>query len=317
MQLLLYPDPRPLVDQLGPDFFRTVPTCPGVYLMRDAAGGVLYVGKARNLRRRLAYYRVANPDRLRPRHLRLLRAVARIELQTCPDESSALARESALLRTLRPRFNRAGTWPSTRRFLAWRTTAAGLELSLRTAIAPGVSFHGPLGAGAAPLRLALVRLLWSALQPQRSLPELPAGWSRGRLPATVTIPRPASGEDLAHAAARLTALFAGQSAGFAAWIEACASGQRSRFELAVRTADLEVVAHAVARARTEAVSTEGDEEGSGDAREAQEHEHLHDDPVHHHAPLPIVGERENQTQAAQDQELGAGFEPGGHCREGV
>ena len=39
--MLLFPDSRPLVERLGPDFFRTAPTCPGVYLMRDSNGTVL------------------------------------------------------------------------------------------------------------------------------------------------------------------------------------------------------------------------------------------------------------------------------------
>src|SRR6516165_6317422 len=99
-QLLLFPDPQPLVERLGRDFFRTAPESPGVYLMRDAGETVLYVGKAKNLRQRLGNYRVANPDRMPRRHLRLLRAVTRIELQELPDEPSALARESELLRTL-------------------------------------------------------------------------------------------------------------------------------------------------------------------------------------------------------------------------
>src|SRR5712671_2789978 len=124
-QMLLFADPRPLVDRLGLEFFRKAPECPGVYLMRDAADTVLYVGKAKNLRKRLGSYRVANPDRLRRRHLRLLRAVARIQLEECSDETSALRREAKLLRGLRPRFNRAGTWPAPHRFLGWKVTERG------------------------------------------------------------------------------------------------------------------------------------------------------------------------------------------------
>src|SRR5213595_3608176 len=97
-QMLLFSDPRPLVDRLGPGFFRDAPQTPGVYLMRDSLDRILYIGKARNLKKRLASYRVANPDRLRRRHLKLLRSVARIELQECGSESSALAHEAELLR---------------------------------------------------------------------------------------------------------------------------------------------------------------------------------------------------------------------------
>src|SRR5580700_11215817 len=129
-QILLFPDPHPLVERLGRDFFRQLPDRPGVYLMRDARDTVLYVGKAKNLRKRLCSYRVANPDRMPRRHLRLLRAVERIELQECADEASALARESELLRTLRPKFNRAGTWRSPPRFLIWRDAGTAFELAV-------------------------------------------------------------------------------------------------------------------------------------------------------------------------------------------
>src|SRR3989442_15291991 len=129
-QQLLFPDPQPLVERLGRDFFRQLPECPGVYLIRDACDVILYVGKAKNLRKRLGSYRVANPDRMPRRHLRLLRNVARIELQECPDESSASARESEILRTVRPKFNRAGTWPAPPRFFAWRCLEQQLHLTV-------------------------------------------------------------------------------------------------------------------------------------------------------------------------------------------
>ena len=119
-QLLLIPDPRPLDERLGRQFFRQAPKRPGVYLMRDAAERVLYVGKAKDLQQRLRSYRIANPDRMPRRHLRMVRHVARIEFQFCHDESAALRRESKLLRSLKPRFNRAGVWPGKARFLVWR-----------------------------------------------------------------------------------------------------------------------------------------------------------------------------------------------------
>jgi len=241
-QKLLFPDPRPLVERLGPEFFRRAPECPGVYLMRDGTGTALYVGKARNLRKRLACYRVANPDRLPRRHLRLLRAVERIELQECPDETSALARESELLRSLRPCFNRAGTWPGTPRFLAWRVTQTGLDLAVRQVIESGWHSYGPLGAGAFRLRAVLVRLLWCALHPQRGLAGMPEGWFSGRLGDLVTIPRhqgaPANFHD---SAAPLRNLFAGRPDEFIEWVREQTSMLTHPFEVAVREADLETL----------------------------------------------------------------------------
>ena len=74
--------------------------------------GVLYVGKARNLRRRLCSYRVANPERLPRRIIRLLHQVTRIEFDACPTEDLAWYREEMLIAVLGPKFNRAGkVWP--------------------------------------------------------------------------------------------------------------------------------------------------------------------------------------------------------------
>ncbi len=111
-QLWLCPPPKPLVDRLGEEFFRQLPAGPGVYLMCGPQEGVLYVGKARNLKRRLSSYRVANPERLPRRIIRLLHQVTRIEFDECSDEREALYREEMIIAVLAPRFNKAGkVWP--------------------------------------------------------------------------------------------------------------------------------------------------------------------------------------------------------------
>jgi len=188
-QTLLFPDPQPLVERLGRDFFRTLPERAGVYLMRGADETVLYVGKAKNLRKRLGNYRVANPERLPRRHLRLLRAVVRIELEECTDEMSALAREAELLRTLKPRFNRAGTWRRPPRFLVWRIAADRLELAVAELPEPGWRSHGPLGSGAVVLQVVLARLLWVAVHPGRGVGGLPVGWALGQVEGNLEICR--------------------------------------------------------------------------------------------------------------------------------
>jgi excinuclease ABC subunit C len=111
-QLWLFPPPRPLVDKLGEEFFRSLPDRPGVYLMCGPGEGVLYVGKAKSLRKRLANYRIANPERIARRIIRLLHQVTRVEWDECRDEPAARAREELLICVLSPKFNRSGkVWP--------------------------------------------------------------------------------------------------------------------------------------------------------------------------------------------------------------
>ena len=106
-QLWLFPPPKPLVERLGEDFFHQLPSKPGVYLMYGEAG-VLYVGKARNLRKRLSSYRVANSERLPRRIIRLLFQVTKIEFDLCLDERASIYREEMLIAVLGPKFNRRG-----------------------------------------------------------------------------------------------------------------------------------------------------------------------------------------------------------------
>jgi hypothetical protein len=241
-QMLLFPDPRPLVELLGLEFFRSAPESPGVYLMRDANDHVLYVGKARNLRKRLGNYRVANPDRMRRRHLKLVRAVTRIELRQCPDEAAALAAEAELLRNLRPRFNRAGTWTGPPRFLLWRTTDAALELAVRPAGELSWCSYGPLGARALPLRAVLARVLWCALHSQRGLAQMPLGWFRGLQTEILAVPsKEIDRLELEEARMRLQALFEGDWEQFAGWVRQCTSRQGHAFELAALEHDLETL----------------------------------------------------------------------------
>ena len=186
-QLLLIPDPRPLEQRLGRKFFRKAPRRSGVYLMKDAAENVVYVGKAKDLRQRLNNYRIANPDRMPRRHLRMVREVKRIEFQFCCNETSALAHEARLLRSLRPKFNRAGVWPGKARFLVWQLRGTQLEISVVETPEPGWHRFGPLGSSAVQLQCALTRLLWLALNPARGLTNLPAGWAHGRFMDTTTL----------------------------------------------------------------------------------------------------------------------------------
>lgn len=85
------------------DYVRTLPNAPGVYRMLDGGGEVLYVGKARDLKKRVASY--TNPDRLNLRLHRMVAATAAMEFVTTHTEVEALLLESNLIKRLKPRYN--------------------------------------------------------------------------------------------------------------------------------------------------------------------------------------------------------------------
>lgn len=87
----------------------SIPDTPGVYLYKDAAGRILYVGKAKHLRRRVAsYFREAAegaPPPQTPKTLAMLRQAERLDTLSTTTEKEALLLEASLIKKHRPRYN--------------------------------------------------------------------------------------------------------------------------------------------------------------------------------------------------------------------
>lgn len=81
-----------------------LPESPGVYLWKDADGGVLYVGKAKRLRSRVRSYWAQDHD-TSPKTRGLLRKVQDLDTIVVPSESHSLILEATLIKEYRPRFN--------------------------------------------------------------------------------------------------------------------------------------------------------------------------------------------------------------------
>src|SRR3989440_4157900 len=98
------PGAAPLENLPPAEKVKQFPAAPGVYLMKDAQGRVLYVGKAKNLRNRAGHYftKAAAED---PRTGDLVKLIADVDFVPAPSEVDALLMEARLVKDIQPRFN--------------------------------------------------------------------------------------------------------------------------------------------------------------------------------------------------------------------
>jgi len=149
--------------KFGTDFLAGVPPVAGVYHLYDAAGVLLYVGKARNLRRRLGQYRTTRRLKAHRKRRTLVRAAARIEWQVCASELDALLTEIRDIQALAPQKNVAGAFPFLYPFVGIRAEGGDVRFCLTTTPGAFASFdlHGAFRSRLRTREafLALMRLL--------------------------------------------------------------------------------------------------------------------------------------------------------------
>ena len=132
------PRPEPAVARA----LALLPHRPGVYILRDVTGRVIYIGRSRDLASRVRSYWVDLGDR---RHLvRMLRRVAWLEPVLCASEHEAAILESDLIGRHRTRFNRTlGMESSVWLRLDARPRSPGLEVRHEPAPHDGAAWFGP------------------------------------------------------------------------------------------------------------------------------------------------------------------------------
>lgn len=136
-------------ERLAPrDKVRQFPTTPGVYLMKDAEGRVIYVGKAVNLRSRAGSYfsRAAEIDR---RTADLVPEIADIDYILADSEVDALLMEARLIKDIQPRFNALLKDDKTFPYLQITTREDFPRVEFtRQPAASGVKLYGPFTSAA-------------------------------------------------------------------------------------------------------------------------------------------------------------------------
>jgi excinuclease ABC subunit C len=130
--------------KFGADFLSGVPARPGVYRLYDAAGAVLYVGKAGDLRRRLGQYRATRRTRRDRKRRDLVRSAARIDWEVCDSELDAGLREVRLIQALGPRGNVASAFSFLYPFIGVKVDGREAYFCLTTSpdAFPGFALHG-------------------------------------------------------------------------------------------------------------------------------------------------------------------------------
>jgi excinuclease UvrABC nuclease subunit len=203
--------------------------------MFDQNGRVLYVGQSGNLRARLGSYKNARPETTSRKVIRLIHVTASVRWEECPTRTSARLRENDLLRTYRPRFNSANTYPQAYPYLTLREP--GVQLSLTVRPHRSAQFFGPFKTRGWTTYSALVRLLYAASHHGPNWTDFPCRLLSDRPPKRMAFPELAPGQWIPE----LRAFLEGRSCGVVKAFETCLPEPSSPFERLMRLNDLQIL----------------------------------------------------------------------------
>lgn len=136
-----------------------LPSTPGVYMYYDSEGTVIYVGKAKNLKRRVSSYFNRTHDSLRTNLL--VRAIADMSYIVVPTEQDALNLEASMIKEYQPRYNVLLKDDKTYPWIVVTNEPYPRVFMTRQHIKDGSKYYGPYtDAGSARATLDLVRRLY-------------------------------------------------------------------------------------------------------------------------------------------------------------
>ncbi len=139
--------PSPNVARIRDEVLGDLPQRAGVYFMHDAAGEIIYIGKAKNLKSRVRSYFNAVEGHP-PKTRELLKTVRDVSWQETGNELSALLTESRLIKHHQPRFNRALKKYGRKPFIKLETNSDYPSVSsTRQLIDDGAEYYGPVHGG--------------------------------------------------------------------------------------------------------------------------------------------------------------------------
>ncbi|MDR0728906.1 MAG: excinuclease ABC subunit UvrC [Prevotellaceae bacterium] len=142
------------------DRVKTLPHAPGVYRFLDAAGTVIYVGKAKDLHRRVAQYFTSRSTENKKTRM-LVRKIADIRHTVVPTETDALLLENSLIKELQPRYNVLLKDDKTYPWVCIKNEDFPRIIVTRRVVKDGSRYYGPYpGGGTLKVLLDLIRQLY-------------------------------------------------------------------------------------------------------------------------------------------------------------
>jgi hypothetical protein len=134
--------------KFGAEFLESLPSTPGVYLVYNEQNELIYVGKAKHLKRRLSQYRNTLPHKKHRRMRSIVKQAARIEIQRAETHLDACLTEVMLIQKHRPRWNIVGAYSFLYPLIGIRSANGNVEFCMTTSPeavlkdSPGFEFHG-------------------------------------------------------------------------------------------------------------------------------------------------------------------------------
>src|SRR2546428_10450200 len=134
--------------KFGTQFLESHPGSPGDHLVFDQQDELIYVGKAKNLKRRLSQYRNTLRRKKHRRMRGIVKEAARIEIQCAETQLDACPTEAMLIQKHRPRWNIVGAYSFLYPLIGIRYANGNLEFCMTTTPevvlkeCPAFEFHG-------------------------------------------------------------------------------------------------------------------------------------------------------------------------------
>jgi len=188
----LFPSKPILEERLGNELFDEISQSPGVYRFYDGSGELLYVGKAKNLRRRLLSYKRAKAGKVSRKVAEMIARIDSLVWVETETERDALLLENRMIRGAKPPYNHANKEPETYYFIYIKPDETEVEFRLAMRIHEGTDqkyWHGCFKGHATVRRSlgCLLRLLWMAVHNVTDPMHLPVRLTRNLTPMRYTL----------------------------------------------------------------------------------------------------------------------------------